>query len=375
MKKLLVVGVCVLSLFIFFIVSVADNISELQGVKESLEAKRVDALRQLKQQESALNSDTVRINRLMEQYGRYKTLIDELQEDRDERLKELKVLEKRLKETIESYENSKEIFRTRVKAMYKGANKTALDVIIEAENLAELTSRVQLLNKIAKRDTKIIQDFIHAQEELEVKEKQLQESIADILTRIDATNVTVEDIRRNQELLERQMDERNDRIDILKRQERQLLEESKGIEERIKQMKLSAQQYVGGQMRWPVPSSRRITSYFGVRQHPVFGYSRMHTGIDIAANQGVNIIAANTGKVMISGWEGGYGNTVLIDHGGGISTLYAHCSSLLVSEGQSVEVGDVIARIGSTGVSTGPHLHFEVRKNGEPVDPMNYLGS
>ncbi len=375
MKKLLMFGVCVLSVFIFFIVSVADNITELQGVKDSLEDKRVEARKQIKQQESELSNDTVRINRMMEQYGRYKTLIEDLEEDKDERLKELKVLEKRLKETIESYENSKETFKSRVKAMYKGANKTALDVIIEAENLAELTSRVQLLNKIAKRDAKIIKDFILAQEELEVKEKQLQENIADLLTRIDATNVTVDDIKRNQELLERQMDERNDRIDILKRQEEQLLEESKDIEERIKQMKLSAQQYVGGQMRWPVPSSRRITAYFGVRQHPVFGYSRMHTGIDIAANQGVNIIAANAGKVKISDWEGGYGKTVLIDHGGGISTLYAHCSSLLVSQGQSVEVGDVIARIGSTGVSTGPHLHFEVRKSGEPVDPMKYLDS
>lgn len=357
------------------IVSVADSISELSGVKESLESKRVETLRQIQQQESALQSDTVRRSRLMEQYGRYRTLIGELEEDREERLNELEILEARLDETIENYENSKKTFKARVKAMYKTSNKTALDVIIESENLAELTSRVQLLNKIAKRDTNIIQDFILAQEELELQEKQIQEKINKLISRIDATSTTVEDIKRNQDLLNRQMDERYDRIEILQRQEKQFLEESKILEERIKQMKLSAQSYVGGQMLWPVPSSRRITSYFGVRQHPVFNYSRMHTGIDIAANQGVNIVAANVGTVKISGWEGGYGNTVLIDHGGGISTLYAHCSTLLVREGQKVKAGDVIARIGSTGISTGPHLHFEVRKNGEPVDPMQYLGS
>jgi len=99
----------------------------------------------------------------------------------------------------------------------------------------------------------------------------------------------------------------------------------------------------------------------------------MHTGIDIAVPSGTSVLAANAGKVIYSGYNGGYGNTVIIDHGGKISTLYAHNSKLLVKVGDKVEKGKVISKSGSTGLSTGPHLHFEVRENGQHVDPMKYL--
>ena len=121
------------------------------------------------------------------------------------------------------------------------------------------------------------------------------------------------------------------------------------------------------------PSQGPITSQFGSRFHPVLGYSRFHAGTDFGAETGSPIQASETGIVLFSGWYGGYGNAVILDHGGGMTTLYAHASRLYVSEGETVKKGDAIAAIGSTGLSTGPHLHFEVRRNGEPVDPMNYL--
>jgi murein DD-endopeptidase MepM/ murein hydrolase activator NlpD len=127
-------------------------------------------------------------------------------------------------------------------------------------------------------------------------------------------------------------------------------------------------------MIWPAPSSHNITSYYGNRFHPVLKKYKMHTGIDIGAPSGSSVIAANKGVVIVAGWQSGYGNTVIIDHGGGIATLYAHCSRLLVSTGQSVDSGSVIAKVGSTGLSTGPHLHFEVRKNGATVNPLQYTG-
>ncbi len=99
----------------------------------------------------------------------------------------------------------------------------------------------------------------------------------------------------------------------------------------------------------------------------------MHTGIDIAADYGSSVIAANKGLVIIANWQGGYGNTVVIDHGGGITTLYAHCSRIFVSSGDTIQDGAVIAKVGSTGLSTGPHLHFEMRIDGLPVDPLNYV--
>ena len=126
-----------------------------------------------------------------------------------------------------------------------------------------------------------------------------------------------------------------------------------------------------GQMIFP--TGGRITSRFGTRTHPVLGYRRFHAGIDFGASSGTPVNAADSGRVIFSGWYGGYGNAVIIDHGGGITTLYGHNSRLLVSEGQTVQQGQAIAAVGSTGLSTGPHLHFEVRRNGNPVDPLGFL--
>jgi murein DD-endopeptidase MepM/ murein hydrolase activator NlpD len=116
-----------------------------------------------------------------------------------------------------------------------------------------------------------------------------------------------------------------------------------------------------------------IVSGFGYRSHPIYGSRRLHTGIDLDADSGDPIYAAGAGVVLSAGWRGGYGNCVVIDHGGGIGTLYGHMSSLGVSTGDTVGQGTRIGAVGSTGASTGPHLHFEVRTNGEPVNPVPYL--
>ena len=131
--------------------------------------------------------------------------------------------------------------------------------------------------------------------------------------------------------------------------------------------------YTGGVMQWPVPDSQRITSYYGYRIHPVYKTKKFHSGIDIGIGYGKPIVATGDGTVTLAAYNGGYGKCLIINHGSGISTLYAHNSSLLVSKGEKVTRGQVIAYAGSTGVSTGPHLHFEVRVNGATTDPLSYL--
>ena len=126
-----------------------------------------------------------------------------------------------------------------------------------------------------------------------------------------------------------------------------------------------------GGMIWPL--SGPVTSEFGWRTHPIFGTARFHSGLDIGGDYGLPIYAAASGTVIHAGWISGYGNTVIIDHGGGVTTLYGHNDSLNVGVGQTVSQGQVIAMCGSTGNSTGPHCHFEVRENGEPVSPYSYL--
>ena len=142
---------------------------------------------------------------------------------------------------------------------------------------------------------------------------------------------------------------------------------------RIKELQDSQRVYEGGTFTWPCPSSTYITDSFGWRIHPIYGYWKLHTGTDIGGSYGVDVVAAAAGKVIMADWYGGYGNCVMIDHGSGLVTLYGHLSGYNCYYGQEVSRGEVIAFVGSTGNSTGPHLHFEVRVNGDYVDPMGYF--
>jgi murein DD-endopeptidase MepM/ murein hydrolase activator NlpD len=162
---------------------------------------------------------------------------------------------------------------------------------------------------------------------------------------------------------------------LWEKQEDDLQRESAGIEAELR--KISGSSGGGsvvqgtGQMIWPV--NGRLSSRFGYRIHPISKVRKLHTGIDIAAGSGTSIKAADAGTVVFAGWRGGYGKTIIVSHGSGLATLYAHQSALLVGSGARVGKGQVIGKVGSTGYSTGPHLHFEVRKNGSPVDPLSYL--
>ena len=135
------------------------------------------------------------------------------------------------------------------------------------------------------------------------------------------------------------------------------------------------EEYSGGIMAWPVPGYTRLTSEFGMRYHPILYIYKLHTGIDIGAPEGANFIAASDGVVISAEYNYAYGNMVIIDHGGGITTLYAHGSQILVTPGQIVKRGTPVLKVGSTGYSTGPHAHFEVRIDGQPVQPLNFLKS
>ena len=128
-----------------------------------------------------------------------------------------------------------------------------------------------------------------------------------------------------------------------------------------------------GAYLWPCPSSLTITSSYGYRTHPISGVKKLHTGMDIGASYGANVVAAAGGTVIMSKYYGGYGNCIIIDHGGGVATLYGHMSSLVAKNGQKVAAGETIGKVGSTGNSTGNHLHFEVRINGSTVNPAGYV--
>jgi len=270
------------------------------------------------------------------------------------------------------YGNQKEAFQERIVELYMKGDTTYLEVLLEATDFYDVVNRAYLCKKLMEADMKLFASIRQEKETL-AKAKQLwNERAADA----QATQASLKDKegvlatvqKRHQVLLASTVEQR-------KQAERDLavLEQAnRDVEAMIRQMMRSGQ--MGRAPRWSgsylVPLSGTITSGFGYRFHPILRQVKMHTGVDIAAPVGTSIIASAGGVVVFSGWMKGYGKMVMLDHGGGISTLYAHCSSLAVSVGQQVRQGQVVGRVGLTGLTTGPHLHWEKRVNGRPVNPL-----
>lgn len=278
-------------------------------------------------------------------------------------------------EAAKQKENTQlQTMKERIRAIYISGEWGYLDVLLGAQNFGDFITRLDIVKRIVDFDSSLFESYKQQRELIEQKEKelaQMQREAQNYKNQIVSRQRELQVAMASREGLMRDLERQQK---LYEQQEDELLQQSKQLETVIQQLQAkSSIKYGGGKLLWPVPSSNVITSPFGMRLHPVLGVYRMHTGIDIAANTGASIVAAADGQVIFSGYYRGYGYTVIIDHGDGISTLYAHNSALLVKEGDTVKRGQVIAKAGSTGLSTRPHLHFEVRKNGVPVNPMDWL--
>lgn len=283
----------------------------------------------------------------------------------DTAIDELDVLEAELAE-------KKDLLNRRLRVMYKSGSVGYLEVLLGAEDFQDLVSRLDMIQKIYVHDDELIQFLKEQREAIEAQKAELEELRKSLFTLLDQQEVKKAELERQQANLIVKQRELKQNIAALEEQEDSLAEDARQVTRIIENLKLRAT-YVGGVMAWPAPDQYRITSYFGYRIHPIFKTEKMHTGLDIGMPTGSKIVAAQSGVIIYAGWLGGYGKTIMIDHGGGIVTLYGHNSSLVVSVGEEVNKGQQISKAGSTGNSTGPHLHFEVRRNGEYVDPLEYV--
>jgi murein DD-endopeptidase MepM/ murein hydrolase activator NlpD len=252
------------------------------------------------------------------------------------------------------------------------------DVLLKSQNLNELLDRRHQIKLVYRADRKILlslkaeSDRIKQQKvEIEAQKNQISLLTQQLLAQKAQYQAQ---LAAQQQLIERLNTDKQ----ALEAAQAQLAVDSRNIGILIRRQVAAANKArfpntVFGTGQLVYPCDAEITSGFGWRIHPILGYSRFHSGIDFGASYGSTIRAADSGSVIFAGWYGGYGYAVIIDHGNGISTLYGHTSKLYVAEGQPVQPGDAIAAVGSTGLSTGPHLHFEVRKDGEPVDPLTYF--
>jgi len=257
--------------------------------------------------------------------------------------------------------------------MYERKGYSYTETFLSSESMLEFYQKISVMTKITEKDNEILQDMSLAKKEIENNKLLLAMLKNNKLVEYNEKNKELEAIKAERTSVESEMDTLKQKIALLEQKEDQLESESKKVAEYISSLVDKKATYIGGIMAWPVPNSKYVTSRYGNRMHPIFGRVKFHSGVDIAASSGTSIVAANGGKVVFTGWQEGYGNTVIIDHGGRVTTLYAHCSKITTSTGKRVEAGETIAKVGSTGWSTGPHLHFEVRKGNSTVDPLRYV--
>ena len=272
-------------------------------------------------------------------------------------------------------EQRKKIYSQRLRQIYINGQVNYLDVLLGAKDFGDFSSRMYLLQKIISSDIAMLQQLQKDEAEIKSRQEQLDAEMKEIKStkaELEAKRARANKLKeqRSYMLYKAQEEEQQSQSEY-----ERLLAISENITAMLRNMESSGggSSSSGGTGRFMWPCRGEITSYFGWRTHPIFGTTKYHSGMDIAVDYGTPIMAADSGTVIYSGWLGGYGYAVMIDHGSGLVTLYAHNQSLNVYEGQYVSKGTCIAYAGSTGYSTGPHCHFEVRLHGEVTEPLNYL--
>ena len=272
-------------------------------------------------------------------------------------------------------EQRKKIYSQRLRQIYINGQVNYLDVLLGAKDFGDFSSRMYLLQKIVSSDIAMLQQLQKDEAEIKSRQEQLDAEMKEIKStkaELEAKRARANKLKeqRSYMLYKAQEEEQQSQSEY-----ERLLAISENITAMLRNMESSGggSSSSGGTGRFMWPCRGEITSYFGWRTHPIFGTTKYHSGMDIAVDYGTPIMAADSGTVIYSGWLGGYGYAVMIDHGSGLVTLYAHNQSLNVYEGQYVTKGTCIAYAGSTGYSTGPHCHFEVRLHGEVTEPLNYL--
>ena len=351
--------------------SLKDQLSQLEEQKSAVQeriadltaqANDVQATREALQQEIDLTKQEITT---VEQY------IERLQQQIDVKTTELEAAEKALAEKEEQFAQT-------VRTTYEQGDVSYLEVVLNASSFSDLLTRMEIVSAIMEDNQKTVDEYTAAKEDIEQKRDDLQDTQDEQKDYQENLSYKVDDLAASeaeqaalQESLEAYKAESEAEYD-------RIASEMQDVSNQI--AALSAQAAANGSVPmgdgtliWPTPSCTTTNSAYGYRVHPIYGTVKFHAGEDIPAGYGAEILAAASGTVVTSGWVSGYGNYTVIDHGGGLMTAYGHQSSFAVSVGDVVTQGQVIGYVGSTGNSTGPHLHFEVYVNGATVDPKSYF--
>ena len=343
--------------------------ASLEEERDSYDAQVEDLGRQSDELAGKINSLSEQKRVLDEEANAAIATHKERRAELNKTLERLEENEEKLAVTEREYDRKSAALGKRVRDIYINGQISYIDVLFGAKDFSDFLTRMDLLKRVIKQDYDLVHAVLADRDAMRALKEELEKDRAAQEPLEKEARLAMEDKVEKQRAIIEQM--KYDKATIERKQD-----EARAASERITRMlqrsglrNLPVQG--SGAMIWPLGGP--ITSDFGWRVHPITGAQRFHSGIDIGGDYGDAICAAQAGTVEYAGWISGYGNAVIINHGGGISTLYGHCQSLNVSVGENVSQGDVIAYCGSTGNSTGPHCHFEVRENGEPVNPLSYL--
>lgn len=359
--------------------SVTNNITdELEKQKEEVEDKLKEANIELEYVQGEMSDTMLKVQETEDKILKYKKEVAELGEKMDTLQKSIDESTAKLQIASQNYEEKSDMLARRLVAMYEAGDTQYLDVLLKSKSITEFISRYYIIQEVAEYDSILINEVEQEKNNIEQTKQKLENEQAEIKivkakneqTTIVLSNMQtlqksyINELSADEKKLQEQITEyKNDQAEI----ERQILLATNVINPDI--------QYTGGEMLWPVAiSGTVITSDYGVREHPIQGVIKEHTGIDIGNTPtGTPVVAAADGVVTYAGWLGGYGNCVMINHGEGVVTLYGHGNKILTSVNKKVKKGETIMEVGSTGNSTGPHLHFEVRVNGSCTSPWQFV--
>ena len=342
-----------------------DKLDELNKQINKLQSQ----LKAGKAQESKLSSQIKNLDNLIK--AAEGEILD-LQKEISQTNKKIAEVEAQLERKKADIQQQNDEMGSRIRAMYKNGDVGLLEVLLGSESITDFLTNLDMAQKIFDNDVQLLEQLEEQHKVIESHCKQLEQLKANLTVKRQAEATKQDQLQVSRGDVSKLKAEVSGDNKALEKQVDKLNEEAQAMIAEILKLQGTGD-YVGGVLLWPAPSSKRVTSEFGYRLHPILKVNKLHTGMDIGVVTGSKVVAANSGKVIKAAWNNSYGYMVMVDHGGGIVTLYAHNSQLKVKTGDVVTRGQLIALSGSTGASTGPHLHFEVRVNGEYKNPRNYL--